>query len=45
MRPWLRTFIGRIVSLSCSNKETERVFFEDLESMYALYGGDDSAVQ
>lgn len=45
MRPWLRTFIGRIVSLSCSNKETERVFFEDLEAMYALYGGDDSAVQ
>lgn len=44
MRPWLRTFIGRIVSLSCSNKDTEKVFFEDLEAMYELYGGDDSAV-
>ncbi len=45
MRPWLRTFIGRIVSLSCSNKDTEKIFFEDLEAMYELYGGDDVAVQ
>jgi hypothetical protein len=40
MLPWLRTFIGRIVSLSCTNKAVEERFFTDLESLAALYGGD-----
>ena len=44
MRPWLRTFIGRILSLSCSNKDTEKVFYEDLDAMFEMYGGDDNAV-
>ncbi len=44
MMPWLRTFIGRIVSLECSNKEVERLFYGDLEAMYKMYGGDDDAV-
>lgn len=44
MRPWLRTFIGRILSLSCSNKDTEKVFYGDLDAMFEMYGGDDNAV-
>ena len=40
MLPWLRTFIGRIVSLSCSNKAAEERFHSDVAAMAALYGGD-----
>ena len=40
MLPWLRTFIGRIVSLSCSNKAVEERFRSDIASIAALYGGD-----
>ena len=45
MLPWLRTFIGRIVSLQCSNQFVVDQFYEDLRCMDALYGGDDDAVQ
>ena len=38
MQPWLRTFIGRVESLTCTNKEVEDVFYRDLDAMYALYG-------
>ena len=40
MMPWLRTFIGRIVKLECSNDSVTRLFREDLEKMRRLYGGD-----
>lgn len=40
MMPWLRTFIGRIVKLECSNENVTRLFREDLEKMRGLYGGD-----
>ncbi len=40
MMPWLRTFIGRIVKLECSNKNVTRLFREDLEKMRCLYGGE-----
>lgn len=40
MIPWLRTFIGRIVKLECSNEYVTRVFREDLEAMRRLYGGE-----
>lgn len=40
MQPWIRTFIGRIVSLTCDHKETEERFYRDLEAMYEMYGGD-----
>ena len=40
MMPWLRTFIGRIVKLECSNENITRLFREDLEKMRSLYGGD-----
>ena len=45
MLPWIRTFIGRIVSLECSNEHTKKRFYEDLETMRAFYGGESNAVQ
>jgi len=44
MLPWLRTFIGRIVSLECSSKHVVETFHEDLRRMGALYGGGGHAV-
>lgn len=38
MLPWLRTFIGRIESFSCSNKDVEEKFWQDLAEVYAMYG-------
>lgn len=40
MLPWIRTFTGRIRSLSCSNPEVETRLWKDMEAMYALYGID-----
>lgn len=37
MLPWIRTFIGRILSLECSAKSVERRFYEDLQTMYQTY--------
>lgn len=45
MLPWLRTFIGRIVDLQCSSQFVVKTFYEDLERMNAMYGGDHDAVQ
>ena len=39
--PWLRTFIGRIVELKCSNPAVVDRFYGDLEKMAAMYGGED----
>ncbi len=36
--PWMRTFICRIRDLSFSNKEAEKMFLNDLQKMYDLYG-------
>ena len=44
--PWLRTFIGRVVDLKCTNQFVVDTFREDLARMEALYGGGDGdAVQ
>lgn len=40
MIPWLRTFIGRIVKLECSDQSVVERFYEDLARMDDLYGGD-----
>ncbi|HEX3032256.1 MAG TPA: WYL domain-containing protein [Bacillota bacterium] len=40
MTPWLRTFIGRILSFKCSNRTMEKGFLEDIRRMYSMYGGD-----
>ena len=40
MIPWLRTFIGRIEKLECSDQKVVDTFYDDLEQMYKRYGGD-----
>ena len=45
MLPWIRTFIGRIVNLSCTNQYVSKTFYADLDRMNALYGGDKDAIQ
>lgn len=42
--PWVRTFIGRIVSLECSNGEVTEKFNRELQELYAMYGGKKDAV-
>lgn len=37
MLPWIRTFIGRILSLKCSDPWIEQRFKRDLETMYRMY--------
>ena len=37
MIPWLRTFIGRIEKLTCTNSYVERLFYEDLQALYEMY--------
>lgn len=44
MLPWIRTFIGRILNLQCSNPLVIETFHRDLEQMQRLYGGDHHAV-
>lgn len=43
LMPWLRTFTGRIASLTCSNKQVEMQFWEDFTALADLYGGDANA--
>ena len=43
--PWLRTFIGRIANLNCSNEAITQQFYADLKTMHEMYGGDGHAVQ
>lgn len=38
--PWLRTFTGRILRLECSNPNVETRFWQDLQQMDDMYGGD-----
>ncbi len=44
MLPWLRTFIGRITDLRCSNPHVAETFYSDLRQMNLMYGGDTDAV-
>jgi predicted DNA-binding transcriptional regulator YafY len=44
MLPWIRTFIGRISDLRCSNKYVEETFYEDLKAMEHMYGVDADVV-
>ncbi|GHV15417.1 WYL domain-containing protein [Clostridia bacterium] len=45
MLPWIRTFTGRIISLSCSNPHIAETFNADLAAMCEMYGGTDDVVQ
>ena len=42
MLPWLRTFIGRVVSLECSNPTVVDTFWSDYQAMCYMYGGDEN---
>lgn len=42
--PWLRTFIGRIVQLKCSNSFVTDTFYQDLDEMVKLYGGEENDI-
>lgn len=44
MLPWIRTFIGRILKLECSNQYVVDTFYVGLEAMRRMYGGDADAV-
>lgn len=37
MIPWIRTFIGRILSLECTAKSVEQRFYRDLQTMSRMY--------
>lgn len=37
MLPWLRTFMGRILRLECSNPQVTRRFWRDLDRLRAMY--------
>lgn len=40
MLPWIKTFTGRIIKLTCSNPAVTRKFYSDMERMVRMYGGD-----
>lgn len=40
MLPWIRTFLGRIVNLTCSDETVAQRFYEDFEQVLKLYGGE-----
>lgn len=42
--PWLRSFLGSIQSLACSNPQVEKTFWNDFAALEALYGGTDHAL-
>lgn len=44
LMPWIRTFLGRIVSLKSTNPEIEQRFASDLDAMKKMYGGNEDAV-
>lgn len=45
MMPWIRSFMGRVTRLECSNHSVVTRFYSDVEAMHKLYGGDGDAVQ
>jgi DNA-binding transcriptional ArsR family regulator len=44
MLPWIRTFIGRIENLRCSNKYVEDTFYTDIRALKRMYGVSEDAV-
>jgi len=41
--PWIRTFIGRVEKLECSNPYVTETFQRDLDEMLSMYGGEPNA--
>ena len=44
LMPWVRTFIGRIEKIECSNPEVTARFRDTLREMFEMYGGDGDGV-
>ena len=44
MLPWIRTFTGRIISLESDNPQLVERFYNDIDELYAMYGGDEDVV-
>jgi len=44
MLPWIRTFIGRIERLECTNSFITETFYADLKEMTDMYGGEENAL-
>lgn len=44
MVPWIRTFIGRITQLDCTNAIVQKRVWEDYECIKQYYGGDPNAL-
>ena len=42
--PWVRSFLGRITAFEADNPVVRERFYQDLEAMSALYGGESHAV-
>ncbi len=42
--PWIRTFTGRILKLECSNPTVVDRFYNDLDAVWAMYGGEEDAL-
>ena len=40
MLPWIRTFTGRIVHLTCSDPLVAETFYADLDALARMYGGE-----
>ena len=36
--PWIRTFIGRITSISLPDRQLQKQFLNDIDEMYRMYG-------
>ena len=43
MMPWVRTFLGQICEIACSEESFVKRFFDDLEAMRLCYGADAQA--
>lgn len=41
MSPWIKTFIGRIAAFDTTNTELKERFFNDIQQLYDMYGGDE----
>ncbi|WP_312427315.1 WYL domain-containing protein [Lacrimispora sp.] len=42
MIPWIRTFTGRILNFTCSNKQVELRFWHDMKRMQKMYADETS---
>jgi hypothetical protein len=40
MMAWIKSFIGRIISLESTNREAIKLFYNDMARMQRMYGGE-----